>query len=91
MKAYTAMAASGILAIGVKVDLFKNNQAAAAVQAGLVRLGFELGSIDGDIGQKTRTALTKAEVEWTTVEEVLLNVENLLKEKFPAEYKTTLG
>lgn len=91
MKAYTAMAASGILAIGVKVDLFKNNQAAAAVQAGLIRLGFELGSIDGDIGQKTRTALGKAGVEWTTVEEVLLKVENLLREKFPQEYIAILG
>lgn len=91
MKAYTAMAASGILAIGVKVDFFKNNQAAAAVQAGLIRLGFELGSIDGDVGQKTRAALGKAGVEWTTVDEVLLKVENLLREKFPQEYVAVLG
>lgn len=87
MKAYTAMSASGILAIGVKVDRFGKNQSAAALQAGLIRLGFELGSIDGDIGQKTRTALDKAAIEWTNAEDTLLRVENALKEKFPEEYE----
>lgn len=86
MKPYAAMSASGILSIGVKVDAFDKNQAAAALQSGLIRLGFELGSIDGDIGQKTRTAVEKAEIVWTTVEEVLLKVENQLKEMYPKEF-----
>lgn len=90
MKFYTAMAASAILAIGVKVDRFGKNQSAAALQAGLIRLGFELGSIDGDIGQKTRTALDDAKIEFTNAEETLLRVENALKEKFPEEYESNL-
>lgn len=90
MKPYTAMSASGILSIGVKVDAFGKKQSDAAVQAGLVRLGFELGNIDGDIGQKTHTALSKAKITWTNADEVLLNVENKLKEKFPKEYEVML-
>jgi hypothetical protein len=91
MKAYTAMSASGILSIGVRVDAFGKNQTDAAIQAGLIRLGFELGNIDGDIGQKTRIALDKAGIEWTTAEGVLLDVENQLKEKYPAEYEVNLS
>lgn len=90
MKSYTAMSASAILSIGVKVDAFGKKQSDAAIQFGLVRLGFELGNIDGDIGQKTRTALDKAGIVWTTVEEVLLNVENQLKEKYPKEFEVML-
>lgn len=90
MKPYTAMSASGILAIGVKVDAFGENQSDAALQAGLIRLGFELGNVDGDIGQKTRAALEKAEIAWTNVEEVLLKVENQLKEKYPKEFEVML-
>lgn len=90
MKPYTAMSASGILSIGVKVDAFGKKQSDAAIQAGLIRLGFELGSVDGDIGQKTRAALDKAGIAWTNVEEVLLNVENQLKEKYPTEFEVML-
>jgi len=90
MKSYTAMSASGILSIGVKVDAFGKNQSDAAVQAGLIRLGFELGNIDGDIGQKTRDALDKAKITWTNADEVLLAVENQLKEKYPQEYNVAL-
>jgi hypothetical protein len=87
MKPYTAMSASGILSIDVNVDAFGKKQSDAAIQAGLIRLGFELGNIDGDIGQKTRTALDKAKIAWTTVDEVLLNVENQLKEMYPKEFE----
>lgn len=90
MKAYTAMAASGILAIGVRVDQFGKNQSAAALQAGLVRLGHEIGSIDGDVGMLTRKALEKAEIEWTTPDQTLSVVENQLKQTFPAEYDTSV-
>lgn len=40
LKSYTAMAASAILSINVKVDAFGENQSEAAIQAGLIRLGF---------------------------------------------------
>ena len=90
LKPYTAMAASAILSINVKVDTFGENQSEAAIQAGLIRLGFEHGNIDGDVGQKTRTALDKAEIIWTNAEQVLLIVENQLKEKYPSEYDVAL-
>lgn len=90
MKSYTAMAVSGILSIGVQVDAFSKKQTEATIQAGLIRLGFELGNIDGDIGQKTRGALTKAKISWTNAEQALLAVENQLKEKYPQEYNVAL-
>lgn len=87
---YTAMAVSAILSVGVRVDQFGQNQAAAAIQIGLIRLGFELGSVDGDVGHKTRTALDEANIPWTTAEQTLLIVESQLKDKFPAEYNEIL-
>ena len=86
MKPYEAMSASGILAIGVKVDKFGKNQSAAALQAALVRLGFELGSIDGEIGKKTRDALTAAGIPLSDTETELAAAVEKLKAKFPEEF-----
>jgi D-alanyl-D-alanine dipeptidase len=86
MKAYTAMAASGILAIGVKVDEFKTKQDEAAIQAGLIRLGFEIGNIDGAIGKKTKTALTSLGINYVDAATTLPKVEVLLKKKYPGEF-----
>jgi len=86
MKPYEAMSASGILAIGVKVDRFGPNQSAAALQAALVRLGFELGSIDGQIGDNTRKALTAAGIPLTDTETELAAALDQLKAKFPEEF-----
>jgi hypothetical protein len=86
MKPYEAMSASGILAIGVQVDRFGKNQSAAALQSALVRLGFELGSIDGGIGQKTRDALTAAGIPLTDTETELAAAVEKLKAKFPEEF-----
>lgn len=89
MKPYEAMSASGILSIGVRVDRFGLNQEAAALQFGLVRLGFELGNVDGSIGKNTRDALDKAGVALADEHSTLLAVEDLLRQKFPQEYNTT--
>ena len=86
MKPYQAMAASAILAIGVQVDRFGANQNAAAIQAGLIRLGNELGNIDGSIGKKTRDALEQAGVPFGEPAATLSAVEDLLRQKFPDEY-----
>ena len=86
MKAYTAMAASGILAIGVKVDQFGNRQAAAAIQAGLIRLGHELGNLDGSIGAKTRAALESAGITAADESAILSEIEDRLQREFPGEY-----
>jgi hypothetical protein len=86
MKPYTAMAASGILAIGVRVDQFKTKQKDAAIQAGLIRLGHVIGNIDGAIGPKTRAALTKIGITHTDAATTLLKVEEVLRKKFPGEF-----
>lgn len=86
MKPYEAMATSGIMAIGVKVDRFGANQDAAAIQAGLIRLGDELGNIDGSIGNKTRGALERAGIPFGEPVGVLSAIEDLLRQKFPEEY-----
>lgn len=85
MKPYEAMSASGILAIQVQVDRFKN-QKAASIQSALIRLGHELGPLDGSIGQKTRDALAAAGIPESDESTILLSLEQKLKEKFPGEF-----
>jgi hypothetical protein len=83
---YAAMAASGINAVGISLDYFGSRQAEASIQFGLVRLGFELGGVDGNIGQKTRSALDAAGIPFGDLESVLESVEDLLQKKYPDEY-----
>jgi hypothetical protein len=89
-KPYTAAAASGILAIGVKVDAFGANQKQAAIQAGLIRLGKIIGNMDGQIGGKTHKALNELKVPFdlNDVDGMLLHVEHLLQKRFPEEFVT---
>lgn len=85
MKPYEAMAASGILSIGVQVDRF-NNQKAALIQSALIRLGHELGAIDGGIGSKTKLALEAAGIPFGTEDAMLTALEDQLRQRFPAEF-----
>jgi len=88
-KPYAAAAASAILAIGVHVDAFGSNQKQAAIQSGLVRLGKTIGSIDGLIGKNTQKALLESGIHFdlTRIDTMLTEVENLLQQKFPNEYR----
>jgi len=86
MKPYQAMAASGILSVGIKVDRFQANQQAAAIQAALIRLGHEIGDIDGSIGPKSRNALTTAGVALSDLSTTLAALEAQLPQKFPEEF-----
>jgi hypothetical protein len=86
MKPYAAMAASGILSIGVKVDQFGKNQTEAALQAALIRLGCELGNIDGQIGKKTRDALAQVGIPASDSQAELAAANEKLKTKFPEEF-----
>ena len=86
---YGEMAASAILSEGIRVQKFLNRQAEANIQYGLVRLGHELGLIDGFIGTKTNAALVEAGIDPSgTKEEILAAVELQLRDKFPEEYQT---
>lgn len=86
-KPYAAMAASAILAIGVKVDRFGQNQTAAAIQSALIRLGQTLGNMDGSIGSNTRKALDAVGVPFMDLPTMLTVLEGLLRQKFPQEYE----
>jgi hypothetical protein len=87
-KPYAAMAASAILAAGVKVDKFGQNQAAATVQSALIRLGQTLGNIDGSLGNLTRNALEAVGVQFAGPETMLVALDGLLRQRFPQEYET---
>ncbi|OYU95790.1 MAG: hypothetical protein CFE21_11675 [Bacteroidetes bacterium B1(2017)] len=89
LKPYAAAAASAILATGVHVDLFGSNQTQAALQASLIRLGKNIGNIDGKLGPLCMKALLELNIAFEPLSMVrmLLSVEALLKEKFPAEYE----
>ena len=84
---YKIMAISGVLALGLPVDEFEERQKEATLQCGLIRLGCELGSVDGFIGKKTRAALEKVGLTLTTLDETLQAVEDLLQVTFPNEYQ----
>lgn len=83
---YAAMSASAILATGERVDFFGAKQTEAAIQAGLIRLGFKLGNIDGNIGAKTKKALEQVQLAGGGLADTLEAVEGLLQQKYPAEY-----
>ena len=87
-KPYTAAAASGILSIGVNVDAFGSNQIQAAIQSCLIRLGKEIGNIDGQIGRRSQQALKELNVPFniSNLSDMLLQAENLIQQKFPAEF-----
>lgn len=90
-KPYAAMAASAILSIGVKVEAFGLNQAAAAIQSALVRLNQTIGDIDGSIGKKTKAALDAVGVTLADPQITLTALEELLRQKFPQEYEGSHG
>lgn len=85
-KPYEAMAASAIVSIGIKVDKFGDKQTEAAVQSALIRLGFDIGNIDGGIGNNTKAGLESAGVPFSDPKTMLTALEGKLKAKFPGEF-----
>lgn len=87
---YKAASASAILSAGIQVDDFGKNQQQAAIQSCAIRLGENIGNIDGQIGRKTIAALLRLGVVFDSgnLDQVLQEVEHLVQEKFPEEYRT---
>lgn len=83
---YVAAAASAILSIGVRVDAFGDRQAAAYIQSGLIRLGHDIGNIDGVIGKRTRDALKAHGVNTGDIDEATDAVDLALQHAFPEEF-----
>lgn len=86
MKPYKAMVLSAILSIQVHVDRFRKRQNGAYIQAALIRLGEDVGNIDGIIGKNTKTILASLGIEGLEESEILIKIEELLNEKYPNEY-----
>jgi hypothetical protein len=88
LKPYTASAASGILSIGERVDLFGANQKQAALQSCLIRLGKDIGNLDGLIGRRTQEAIEALNISFNLgkLDEMLIQVENLVQKEFPKEF-----
>ena len=87
MSPYKAMAASCILAAGIDVDSFGPRCEAAYMQSCLVRLGYELGNIDGYQGKMTNAALQDAGLKDADAKQALSLLEERLQEQYPAEFR----
>ncbi|MEK8051075.1 M15 family metallopeptidase [Ideonella sp. DXS22W] len=85
-KPATAMAISAIIGSGVPHDRFKGKQDAAYVQSALIRLGHDLGNIDGDVGPKTLKVLESLQVDPAAPAAWVDKVDALLQQKYPEEF-----
>lgn len=85
-KPYQAMAASSIVSVGVKVDKFGAGQQAAYIQSALIRLGHDIGNLDGQIGPKTRDGLDAVGIATGSPAELVEAVDDLLQRAFPGEF-----
>ena len=81
-----AMAASAIISAGLKHDRFKGKEQAAYLQSGLIRLGGEIGNIDGNIGPKTNAVLANLRIPGSTREEQAQALDTRLQQAFPDEF-----
>lgn len=86
MEPDAATAASAILAIGVHVDRFGAMQSAAAAQSTLIRLGHDIGAIDGEVGPRTRAGLAAAGLPLIGIDAARAALETLLAARFPDEW-----
>lgn len=84
---YQAMAASAILSLGFKHDKFQTHEREAAIQCLLIRLGNEIGNIDGQLGMKSLSALEKAGLPSKDLDAALIGLENMAQSAFPNEYR----
>lgn len=85
-KPYKAMAVSAILAIGQSVDDLRGKNDGARIQSALIRLGENVGNIDGDIGPKTRGVLVKMGLDGASMNDIQNALNDKLEEQFPDEF-----
>lgn len=84
---YRAMAASAIVSTGQKVDDLGVDPVPGYIQSGLIRLGQEIGDLDGRLGPKTRSALEALTIDPAgRLTDIAEAVERKLEEAFPQEY-----
>lgn len=83
---YKAMAASAISAVGIPVDKFKGKALGASIQSALIRLGKKIGNMDGDVGPKSKAALSSLKLIDLAPDEQFASLKALLQKQFPDEY-----
>lgn len=85
---YLAAAASAILAVGINVNIFHARQIEASIQSCLIRLGKNIGNMDGLVGKKTKAALKGLGFKYEDNKkmELLIELEELVRIKFPGEF-----
>ena len=81
-----AMAASAIVALGLRHDKFQGKGAAAAIQSALIRLGHDIGNIDGSIGPRTSEALKGLSLDGMAPNDQASALDALLMQQFPGEF-----
>ncbi len=86
-----AMAASAIVAGGLPHDRFKAKLDAAYIQSALIRLGHDVGNIDGDIGPKTQGRLADMGIAFTDMADRVQAIDALLQAHFPEEFFDTVS
>jgi hypothetical protein len=86
MPSYTAMAVSAILSLRIPVDRFSERSKEALIQCALIRLGYDIGEIDGILGEKTHDALREARITSNLCEAIMNELEGRLQLLFPDEY-----
>lgn len=84
---YRAMAASAIVSTGQKVDELGDDPLSGYVQSALIRLGQDIGNMDGRIGPKSRAGLAALGIDPNAdLATVAAIVDRRLQEQFPSEY-----
>ena len=91
LKPYEAMAKSAILELGIKVDLYEGKETEACIQSGLIRLGHNIGSIDGILGKNSFAALEALGVKSDDINVMLTAVQDRLQARYPTEYQAVAG
>ena len=87
MKPSEAIAASAIVGTAVEVSRFKD-QTGVAIQSALIRLGQEIGDMDGALGPKSNAAITALGITPGEAAAVLAALEAKLAKAFPDEWDT---
>jgi len=83
---YKAAAASAIVAVGIPVSAFGTGQPDAYLQSAAIRLGADIGNLDGRVGQRTRDGLAAIGITGATVADMIAAADKALRQTFPGEF-----
>lgn len=85
---YQALAASAILSAGLRHDGFVGREKEASIQSLLIRIGYDIGNLDGQLGMKSHVAMDKAGVPIGDLDAALTALQNLAQSAYPAEFRS---